>query len=172
MKTELKFWLGYAAIVLGIFFLIYREITAEVSVGYSLDTTHVKHGKYKNEYSFNEDNKVISLEYNKGKNIIGITEFNNSFNNQTYGIYYGSSIKINKKIYGSYKIGLLKGYNAEDSLLSDDKTQRIYFNNPTVFYKDYSLMATVGIGYNFSKHLALETDILSNAVVSSIKYTF
>ena len=33
-------------------------------------------------------------------------------------------------------------------------------------------MATVGIGYNFSKHLALETDILSNAIVTSVKYTF
>ena len=171
MKTELKFWLGYAAIVLGIFFLIYREITAEVSVGYSLDTTHVKHGKYKNEYSFNEDNKVISLEYNKGKNIIGITEFNNSFNNQTYGVYYGHTTKM-KKFELIYRLGILKGYNEEDSLLSNDGTREIYFNNPTVFYKDYSLMATVGIAYNFSKHLAIETDLISNAIVTSVKYTF
>ena len=171
MKVQTKFWLGYAAIVISIFLLIYHEVSAEISVAYSIDTTHVKYGKYKNEYSFNEDNKVISLEYKKGKNIIGITEFNNSFYNQSYGVYYGHTTKI-KKFELLYRLGIIKGYNAEDSLLSDDKKERIYFNNPTVFYKDYSLMASVGIGYNFSKHLAIETDILSNAIVTNIKYTF
>ena len=171
MKTETKFLLGYAIIVIGIFLFVYNEASAEISISYSVDTSHVKYGKYKNEYSFNEDNKVISLEYKKGKNIIGITEFNNSFYNKSYGIYYGHTTKI-KKFELLYRLGIIKGYNAEDSLLSDDKKERIYFNNPTVFYKDYSLMATVGIGYNFSKHLALETDILSYAVVTSVKYTF
>ena len=172
MKAQTKFWLGYAAIVIGIFLFIYHEVSAEISVAYSLDTSHVKYGKYKNEYSFNEDNKVISLEYKKGKDIIGITEFNNSFYNQSFGIYYARAIKVSKKMYGIYRLGILKGYHEEDSLLSNYKTERIYFNNPTVFYKDYSLMASVGLGYNFSKHLAIESDLCSNAVVTAIKYTF
>ena len=79
---------------------------------------------------------------------------------------------MTKKLELNYKVGICKGYNSEDSLLSKDGNRRIYFNNETVFYKDYSVLATIGLQYSFSNHLAVGCDLLSNAIESSVKYTF
>lgn len=150
----------------------YSNKKGNYSISYGLSTNHVKYGSYKNEYEFNEKNNLITLEYRLKNDSLGIASFENSFYNQSYAVYYGHYSKLTKKLELNYKIGICKGYNSEDSLLSKDGTKYIIFNNETVFYKDYSLLATVGLQYSFSNHLAVSCDLLSNAIESSIKYTF
>ena len=150
----------------------YSNKKGNYSISYGLSTNHVKYGNYKNEYEFNEKNNLITLEYRLKNDSLGIASFENSFYNQSYAVYYGHYSKLTKKLELNYKIGICKGYNSEDSLLSKDGTKYIIFNNETVFYKDYSLLATVGLQYSFSNHLAVSCDLLSNAIESSIKYTF
>lgn len=142
------------------------------SISCGLSTNHVKYGDFKNEYEFNEKNNLITLEYRLKNDSLGIATFENSFYNQSYAVYYGHYSKLTKKLELNYKVGICKGYNSEDSLLSEDGKTRIYFPNQTVFYKDYSLMATVGLQYSFSNHLSVSCDLLSNAIESSVKYTF
>ena len=69
-------------------------------------------------------------------------------------------------------MGLLKGYNSVDFLVSKSKPMELDygFRNPTVFYEDYSLLAEVGIGYQLNRKVSLETNLISNAIVSSVKY--
>lgn len=155
-----------------LFVVLSVSLFADLSINYSLSTTHVKYGECKNEYEFNEDNNILGIEYKKGNNIIGINTFTNSFYNRTFGVYYGHVNKIKKNGYFVYRIGLLKGYNCVDKLESVDGKNEFCFVNPTVFYEDYSLLVTVGLGYNFNKHLTLETNVISNAITTSVKYTF
>lgn len=150
----------------------YSNKKGNYSISYGLSTDHVKYGKFKDEYKFNEDNNLITLEYRLKNDSLGIATFENSFYNQSYAVYYGHYSKLTKKLELNYKVGICKGYNSEDSLLSKDGDRRIYFNNETVFYKDYSVLATVGLQYNFSNHLAVSCYLLSNAIESSVKYTF
>lgn len=149
-----------------------NETKGNFSVSYGLSTNHIKYGVFKDEYKFNEDNNLIILEYRLKNDSLGVATFKNSFYNQSYAAYYGHYSKLTKKLELNYKLGIIKGYNAEDSLLSEDGKTRIYFPNQTVFYKDYSLMATVGLQYNFNEHFGLSVDLLSNAIESSVKYTF
>ena len=142
------------------------------SISYGLSTNHVKYGNFKNEYEFNEDNDLITLEYRLKNDSLGIATFENSFYNQSYAVYYGHYSKLTNKLELNYKVGICKGYNSEDVLYSNDKNSAFYFKNQTVFYKDYSVLATIGLQYNFSNHLAVSCDLLSNAIESSVKYTF
>lgn len=142
------------------------------SISYGLSTNHVKYGNFKNEYEFNEDNNLITLEYRLKNDSLGIAMFENSFYNQSYAVYYGHYSNLTKKLELNYKVGICKGYNSEDVLYSNDKNSAFYFKNQTVFYKDYSVLATVGLQYSFSNHLAVNCDLLSNAIESSVKYTF
>jgi len=156
-----------------IFLLVLTSINAEkLSISYGLSTNHVKYGNFKDEYKFNEDNNLITIENRYKNNAVGIAMFENSFYNMTYAVYYSHYSKVSKKLELNYRVGIMKGYNAEDYLYNKDKSSIIYFKNDTVFYKDYSLMATVGATYNFSEHLGLSVDLLSNAIETSVKYTF
>ena len=150
----------------------YSNKKGNYSISYGLSTNHVKYGKFKDEYEFNEKNNLIILEYRLKNDSLGIATFENSFYNQSYAVYYGHYSKLAKKLELNYKVGICKGYNSEDSLLSKDGNRRIYFNNETVFYKDYSVLATIGLQYSFSNHLAVSCDLLANAIESSVKYTF
>ena len=100
--------------------------------------------------------------------------FTNSFGNESKMIYVGQiKDKNNKGFFGTYKVGLCKGYNKVDYLPS--KTEKgVYweFNNFFVFYEDYSLLPIVSVGYSFSKDLAIECVLSGNAVITNIKMTF
>jgi hypothetical protein len=150
----------------------YSNKKGNYSISYGLSTNHVKYGNFKNEYEFNEKNNLITLEYRLKNDSLGIATFENSFYNQSYAVYYGHYSKLTNKLELNYKVGICKGYNSEDSLLSEDGNRRIYFNNETVFYKDYSVLATIGLQYSFSNHLSVSCDLLGNAIESSVKYTF
>ena len=145
------------------------------SLGYSINTTHIKNfDENGHDYKFYEDNKVLTLETEKNKELIGLVAFKNSFGNDTIGVYGGKKFdKNNKNMYFLMRGGILKGYNYTDSLPSlTDKTVIYNYRNHTVFYKDYSLLAEVGLGYQVNKSLALELNLIANAVVTSVKYTF
>lgn len=147
-----------------------------LSFGYSLNTTHITSlDENSDDYKFYEQNNVLTLEIENNKELIGLVAFKNSFGNDTIGIYLGKRIdKNNKGFYTVYRTGFLKGYNKIDYLKSlDDPENHWYgFNNKTVFYKNYSLLAEFGIGYKLNKTLSLETNLIANAVVSSVKITF
>ena len=47
------------------------SLSAQVSIGYSVSTNHIKYGDNRNNYEFYEDNKVVALEYQKKNELIG-----------------------------------------------------------------------------------------------------
>ena len=154
---------------------VIKDNTRKYSIGYSINTTHIKNfDENGHDYKYYEDNKVLTLETEKNKELIGLVAFKNSFGNDTIGVYGGKKIdKNNKSWYGVYRLGILNGYNYTDSLRSlTDETVVYNYRNHTVFYRDYSLLAEVGLGYQVNKSLALETNLIANAVVTSVKYTF
>lgn len=155
-------------ILLGL--LTSQLVASEIRVSYALNVSHVKYGQGTNDYTFNENNNLITLEVDK----IGIASFKNSFYNQSYAIYYTNDYNIkNSKFYLNYKLGIIKGYNKIDYLKSDSKENYSYeFNNYNVIYKDIGIFATVGVGYEFNKHLSLDVNVFGNSIVSKINYTF
>ena len=159
-----------------IFLSLIATTQAQLSIGLGINTTHITAYDEKSyDYDFYENNKLITLEYEKDNHIVGVVSFDNSFGNPTVGIYGGKIYDKNSKgFYSAIRIGLLKGYNSVDFLPSkSNPTELVYgFRNPAVFYEDYSLLAEVGIGYQLNKKVSLETNLIANAVVSSIKYSF
>ena len=159
-----------------IFLSLIATTQAQLSIAVGIDTTHITTYDEKSyDYEFYENNKLITLEYEKDNHIIGIVSFDNSFGNPTVGIYGGKIYdKNNKGFYSVIRMGLLKGYNSVDFLHSKSKPMELDygFRNPTVLYKDYSPLAEVGIGYQLNRKVSLETNLIANAVVISIKYSF
>jgi len=149
------------------------NLMAQINLAIGLNTSHVEYGYGKGDYKFNEQNKLISLEYQKDKDIIGLSSFVNSFGNNSITLYYGHESKINKRLNFVYRVGIVKGYNAIDTIRSKSESNVVYcFNNINVFYKDFGILATAGLEYKINKDVSLEADIMSNAVISSIKYKF
>ena len=159
-----------------IFLSLIATTQAQLSIGLGVNTTHITAYDEKSyDYDFYENNKLVTLEYEKDNHIVGVVSFDNSFGNPTVGIYGGKIFdKNNKGFYSVIRIGILKGYNSVDFLPSKSKPMELDygFRNPTVFYEDYSLLAEVGLGYQFNKKVSLETNLIANALVSSIKYSF
>ena len=44
---------------------IVSSLCAQVNIGYSFSTNHIKYGSERNNYEFYEDNKVIAIEFQK-----------------------------------------------------------------------------------------------------------
>ena len=148
---------------------IASSLSAQVNVGYSLTTTHIKYGSERNNYEFYEDNKVIAIEHQKKNELIGFTSFTNSFGNESMAVYYGTiRNRNNKGFYFKNSVGIVKGYHRYETLESLEGSSTYTFLNPTVLYKDYGILFTTGIGYNVD-NLGVEVNLIGNAVVSSIK---
>ena len=143
-----------------------------LSFGYSLNTTHIKSPS--RDYDFIEDNQVFTLEKRNESEIKGFTHFTNSFWNESMMIYIGKiKDKNNKGFYWSYKVGLCKGYNKIDYLPSKTVDNMYWvFNNHLVFYKDYSIVPLVSLGYKLNKDLSVESVLSGNAIITNIKITF
>lgn len=159
-------------IILGFMYLIScNSYAGDLNIGYGLNTTHIKYGKFCEDYDFVESNKIITLEYKNDKNVLGITNFTNSFGNNSTAIYIGNIVdKNNKGFYGIYRVGVVKGYNKTDYLPSKSMNNKEYvFDNYLVFYKDYSLLLTYGIGYKINDDISIETNLISNAIITNIK---
>lgn len=145
------------------------SLSAQVNIGYSVSTNHIKTGDNRNNYEFYEDNKVVALEYQKKNELIGLTHFINSFGNDSMAIYYGTIIdKNNRGFYFKNTVGVVKGYNRYETLESLDGGLLYQFFNPTVFCKDYGVLFTTGVGYN-KDNLGVEVNLIGNAIVSSVK---
>ena len=148
---------------------IASSLSAQVNVGYSLSTAHIKAGTNRNNYEFYEDNKVIAIEHQKKNELIGFTSFTNSFGNESMAVYYGTiRNRNNKGFYFKNSVGIVKGYHRYETLESLEGSSTYTFLNPTVLYKDYGILFTTGIGYNVD-NLGVEVNLIGNAVVSSIK---
>lgn len=155
-----------------IFIILVFNIQAQVNLAYSINTTHIN--PFNDDYKFYEDNQVITLEREKNNELIGFTHFTNSFGNESMAIYIGKVYDKNNKGFGFItRTGICKGYNKVEYLKSET-VKNLYwvFNMPNVLYEDYSLFATVGIEYKFNKEVALDINLLANAVVTSLKLSF
>lgn len=154
-----------------IFTILALSINAQLSLGIGINTSHYKgYDENGKDYTYNENNNLLVLEYQSNKNINGIMLFDNSFYNQSIALYSGKIYdKNNKGLYVVQRYGIIKGYNKTESLKSNTVENLKYdFINPTVFYQDYSLFYSVGVGYKY-KNVGIESNILANAVVTSIK---
>ena len=152
-----------------IWFGIVSSLCAQVNIGYSFATNHIKMGSDRNNYNYYEDNKVIAIEYQKKNELVGFTSFTNSYGNESMAIYYGTiRDKNNKGFYFKNSVGIVKGYHKYETLESLDGGLPYNFLNPTVLYKDYGVLFTTGVGYNVG-NLGVEVNLIGNAVVSSVK---
>lgn len=151
-----------------------KEVKKEfkINLGIGLNTTHIN--MYKDEYEFYENNHIFTLELERNKELIGISHFTNSFNNESLALYYGIvKDNNNKGFYGTYKVGIVKGYHSKDYLPSKNpKFDKWEVTNYNVFYKDYGVLLSCGFGYKINENINLECNLLGNAIVTGIKLSY
>ena len=142
----------------------------KIILGYGLTTNHYKEfDRNADDYEFNESNDLVTLEYEKNNKSVLLGTFANSFGNDSVMLLSGYKFdKNNKGFYSIIRAGICKGYNQVDELPSKTQDFNYTFVNPLVFYKDYSLIGTVGAGYKIG-YISLEADILGTALVTAIK---
>lgn len=158
-----------------IFMMLSLVIVAQskITIGYGLTTNHyTSFDKNSNDYEFNENNELVTIEIEKNNKSILLGIFTNSFGNESYMLLAGYKFDKNKKDwYSIIRAGICKGYNSVDELPSKTQDFNYTFVNPTVFYKDYSAIGSFGVGYTI-KDVSLECNLLGTAVVSAIKVSF
>ncbi len=120
------------------------------------------------DYSYNENNNLIVLEYEKNKKSVMFGVFENSFFNDSFMLMGG--YKFEKKgFYLTLRADICKGYNAVDILYSNTTANYTYeFKNFNVIYKDWSVIGTIGVGYTYKK-MSLEVDVFGSAIVGVAK---
>lgn len=157
-----------------IFIAISFITTAQINLGFGINSFHLDTGPNAKDYNFNNDNRIITLEYQQDKELYGVVHFTNSFGNESFGAYKGIvQDKNNKAWYSVYRVGIIKGYNRVDTLPSLTNKNKVWlFDNYTVFYKDYSLLLTYGFGYQFNKQISLEVNIIGNCITTGLKGSF
>ena len=148
-------------------------LASQYSIVTSINTTHLKYGYDHNQYEFNEDNNLIGFEVQNGKSQYSIATFENSFFNRSYSINYQRDIYSYKKLHLNLGLSLIHGYNEEDTLKSKTEPNVVYvFQNKTYIGSGLTLSPTLSIEYKFSPHLSTEIDILGNAFVTTVVYTW
>ena len=152
--------------------IISATLSAQISLIVGLNTSHIEYGYGKGDYEFNEDNNLIGIEYQHKSELYSVCKFENSFYNDSYSINY-------RHLFGSNKIklmsgiSLIKGYKLEDTLMSKTDSNKMYiFPNHTYIGNGWTFAPTVGLELSCSPHLKFEVDIISNAIINNIKYTF
>ena len=140
----------------------------KINLAIGLFTHHVDNTTYVDDYSYNEKNDLIILEYEKNNKSIMFGVFENSFFEDSFMLMGG--YKFEKKgFYLSLRAGVCKGYNAVDVLYSNANPEYSYeFKNFNVIYKDWSVIGTIGVGYTYKK-MSLEVDVFGTAIVGVAK---
>ena len=154
-----------------IFLSIIVATYSQLSIAIGIDTTHIRFDDNR-DYTLNESNNLIAIEYEKNDHLISISTFENSFFNNSWSINYRYIIgKGNLRFLTG--VSLIKGYKELDLLPSKTIEDKLWcFDNPFYIGNDYSIIPTIGLELKLNKHIKLETSLLTNAMVSSFKYTF
>lgn len=139
-----------------------------INLAMGLFTHHVDNTTYVDDYSYNENNNLIVLEYEKNNKSVMFGIFENSFFEDSFMIMGG--YKFEKKgFYINLRVGVCKGYNAVDVLYSNTSPDYPYeFKNFNVIYKDWSVIGTIGAGYTYKK-MSLEVDVFGTDIVGVAK---
>jgi hypothetical protein len=155
-----------------IFMMLSLVIVAQskITLGYGLTTNHyTSFDKNSNDYEFNENNELVTIEIEKNNKSILLGSFTNSFGNESYMLLTGYKFdKNNKGFYSIVRAGICKGYNSVDELPSKTQNFNYTFVNPTVFYKDYSVIGSIGAGYSIG-NISLEANVLGTAFITALK---
>ena len=157
-----------------VFLSLVAVLQAKVNIAYSVNTFHLKTDSNANwsDYKLNNDNKMLTVEYESDKNIVGLSLFKNSYFNDSVALTFRQKFdRNNKGWYGIITEGIIKGYHKYELLPSmTDKNKEYQFINPGVFYEDFSLICAVGMGYTY-KRLSVETNVFGAAIITSLKYS-
>ena len=141
---------------------------SELYLAYGINTTHIKYGRSTDQYEFNENNNLIGFEIKNGKNLYSICKFNNSFYNDSFSINYRR--KNGMLLYG---LSVIKGYDEKNYLQNTKYWYLIEeFDNPLYIGNGYSVIPTIGLEYEFENGMKLESSLMTNAIVSTLKIKF
>lgn len=153
-----------------IFAILAVNISAQVSIAVGLDTTHLAF--HNDDVTLNENNRLIGLEYSKGNNLISFTKFDNSYYNKSWSLNYRHLVGKGKVRFLS-GVSLIKGYNDINYIKSNTDESLIWEgDNPFYIGNGYSIIPTCGIEVTLNSHVKLETSLMTNALISTVKYTF
>ena len=150
--------------------LAFQIRSVEIFLLRSFNTSHIK--LYNDsDYKLNEDNNLIGFEIRTNKNDISFIDFDTSFYRDGYAVNF-RKIKStkNKKIKLIQGISLVKGYEKVGKLKGE--TENWEFVNPCYIGNGLSIIPSIGVEIEASKHIYIETDLIANAVVSIIKIKY
>ena len=138
-------------------------------VGFSPYTKHTK-TKHLNEGLF-DNNKLVQVGVSKNNITISYTYFENSFFTDSHAVMieFKDYLKESKWFY-KYGVGIVKGYENDKPFTNkrnEERVEKTYLN----FYRDYSILGTVGIGYTY-KRVDFTIDLFGECLVTGIRYKF
>ena len=154
-----------------IFLSLIATTQAQLSIAVGIDTTHIRFGDNR-DYTLNESNNLIAIEYENNDHLISISTFENSFFNDSWSINYRHAVGKGKLRFLT-GVSIINGYNELDLLPSKTVKDKYWcFDNPFCIGNGYSIIPTIGLELKLNKHIKLETSLLTNALVSTVKYVF
>lgn len=146
-----------------------KEREYKLVVGFSPYTKHAK-SKHLNEGLF-DNNKLVQLGVSKNNITISYTYFENSFFTDSYAVMieFKEYLKESNFFY-KYGAGIVKGYEYDKPFIDkagNNMIEKSYLN----FYKDFSFLGTVGVGYSY-KRVDFTIDLFGECLVTGIRYQF
>lgn len=147
----------------------------KIVVGTSFYTDHLK-----TDGMFEKNNlKQYGIEYKDWT--VSYNGFINSFEQESHMIMIDKKTFLKEtNFYWKAGLGIVKGYKKEGRYINKEKTweengqihhwfEYTDYNNKFVFYKDYGLMGTVGVGYRALEHFDLEVNLFGEAIIMGVK---
>ena len=112
-----------------IFLSLIATTQAQLSVAVGIDTTHIRFNDNR-DYTLNESNSLIAIEYEKNDHLISISIFQNSFFKDSWSINYRHAVGKGKFRFLT-GVSLINGYNEMDLLPSKTVKDKFWcFDNP------------------------------------------
>ena len=154
-----------------IFLSLIATTYSQLSIAVGIDTTHIRFNDNR-DYTLNESNNLIAIEYEKNDHLISLSTFENSYFNDSWSINYRHAVGKGRLRFLT-GVSLINGYNELD-LLPSKTIKDMYWccDNPFYIGNGYSIIPTIGLELKLNKHVKLETSLMTNALVSTVKYTF
>lgn len=139
----------------------------KIVVGTSFYTDHLK-----TDGMFEKNNlKQYGIEYKDYT--ISYSNFINSFEQESHMIMLDKKTFIKEtNFYWKAGAGIVKGYEKEGIYITkqtDSYYEYVRFDNKFVFYEDYGLIGTVGVGYRALEHFDLEVNLFGEAIIMGVK---